>query len=98
MMYQKQNGLATNDENSPKIYIIEIKMVRIFLRGRGRKKTRGGEMKVSSIMLLKTKGGKMPAFCLAIMLMKSNELSSFCHYVDENKLESRWTEIVNYES
>ena len=33
-------------------------------------KNAGGEMKVSTIMLLKTNGEKMPDFPLAIMLLK----------------------------
>jgi hypothetical protein len=36
----------------------------------GGEKTRGEEMKVSSIMLLKTNGGKMSENSLSIMLMK----------------------------
>jgi hypothetical protein len=45
----------------------------------------GGEMKVSSIMLLKTHVEKMSVQGLSMMLMKINELYVPFHYVDDNK-------------
>ena len=63
-----------NGENLAKIYVIEIKIVSLFLGGQGSEKTRGGKMKVTSIMLLKTNGEKMSEIGLSIILLKINEL------------------------
>ncbi|MGO8790319.1 MAG: hypothetical protein ACLQVL_23460 [Terriglobia bacterium] len=56
-------------ENLAKTYVIETKIV-ISIVGAGREK-RGGEMQVSSIMLLKTNVQKMSEIDLSIMLMKT---------------------------
>ncbi len=45
-MCWKQKELAANWQNLPKVYVIETKIVNVFL-GLGSKKTRGGKMKDS---------------------------------------------------
>ena len=60
-----------NGQNLAGIDIIETKTVSLRLVV-GERKTRGENMKVSSIMLLKTNGGKMSETGLSIMLMKTN--------------------------
>jgi hypothetical protein len=85
MIYQKQNGLAMNGENLAKIYIVEIKIVSRSLVARVMEKRGGGNMKVTSIMLVKTNGEKMSVFRLSTILMKTNELNHYLHDVIENK-------------
>jgi hypothetical protein len=58
-----------NGQNLAGIDIIETKTVSLRLVV-GERKTRGENMKVSSIMLLKTNGGKMSETGLSIMFMK----------------------------
>ena len=45
----------------------------------------GGEMKGTSIMLLKTNGGKMSEIGLSIMLMKTKNIEAAFHYIYEKK-------------
>jgi hypothetical protein len=65
--------------------------------GHGHEKKGGEKMGRRFIKLLKTHVEKMSAFRLAMMLQKTSSLSSSCHYIDENKGERRWTEIINCE-
>ena len=74
-----------NGENLAKIYIVEIKIVSRSLVARVMEKRGGGNMKVTSIMLVKTNGEKMSIFCLSTILMKTNELNHYLHDVIENK-------------
>ena len=49
-------------------------------------KTRGENMKVSPIMLLKTNVGKMSEYGHAIIYMKRKHLEDARHYMYENKV------------
>ena len=64
--------------------VIEIKPVKCIALTSTPEK-RGGEMKVSSIMLLKTNVEKMSVCELSMMLMKIKELLFHFHDVDDNK-------------
>jgi hypothetical protein len=61
--------LMANGQNLVVIDVLETKPVSLpLVEEKG--KSRGGNMKVSSVMLLKTNGGKMSEIDLSIMFMK----------------------------
>ena len=49
----------------------------------GPAKTRGENMKVTSIMLLKTHVEKMSETCLSIIYMKTSHIEAALHYIYE---------------
>jgi len=79
-----QKELAIYGENPEKLYVIEIKPVKSF-QARSSKKTRGENMKVSPIMLLKTHVEKMSETGHAIICMKTKHLKAQRHYIYEKK-------------
>jgi hypothetical protein len=78
----KQRELAIFDEDLEKLYVIEIRWV-IEFQTRGPQKTRGENMKVSPIMLLKTHVEKMSETGLAIISMKIRHIETARHYIYE---------------
>ena len=78
----KQRELAIFDEDLEKLYVIEITPV-IAFPARSRKKTRGENMKVSPIMLLKTHVEKMSETGLSIICMKTMHIEATLHYMYE---------------
>ena len=78
----KQRELAIFDEDLEKLYVIEITPV-IAFPARSRKKTRGENMKVSPIMLLKTHVEKMSETSRAIISMKTRQIEAARHYIYE---------------
>jgi hypothetical protein len=81
----KIRGLAVNDPNDPKAYVVVNKVVIEFLDAR-LQKSQGEEMKASLAMLLKTNGGRMSVLTSLAMLLKKHGL--FCLSRDVN--EKRW--------
>ena len=80
----KQRELAIFDEDLEKLYVIEITPV-IAFPARSRKKTRGENMKVSPIMLLKTHVEKMSETGHATIYMITKHLEASRHYMHEKK-------------
>jgi hypothetical protein len=80
-----QKELAIYGENFPKLYVFENKSVTPF-PARSSKKTRGENMKVSPIMLLKTHVEKMSETGHAIICMKTRNIKVARHYIYEKKV------------
>ena len=78
----KQRELAIFDEDLEKLYVIEITPV-IAFPARSRKKTRGENMKVSPIMLLKTHIEQMSETGHATIYMKTSNIEAARHYIYE---------------
>ena len=68
-----------------KLQVTDIKTFRAAQSAASRKKTRGENMKVSPIMLLKTHVEKMSETGHAIICMKTKHLEAARHYIYENK-------------
>ena len=81
---RKQRELAIYDEDLENFYLSETKSVTPF-PVRNCKKTRGEDMKVSPIMLLKTHVEKMSETGHAIICLKTKHLKISRHYIDDNK-------------
>jgi len=80
----EKKELVADGQNPAKFYVTESKIV-INLLVPLEEETRGGEMKETSIMLLKTNGENMSENRLSIMLMKTKNIEAGFHYVDEKK-------------
>jgi hypothetical protein len=96
IMYQKQNGLAMNNEIFVKIYIIENKRVSLITIGAGAKYA-GAKNEGNLHYVIEKNGDKLPETCLSIILLKKTSCSLLSIILMKRNADRRWAGIMNSE-